>query len=164
MHLRRLFVPSSPLGSGVVTFGVFDRQMREPFTSHGLDTNDGTQSDRADSGWDESDERWWDAMMRGVAVLSFADLIHRPEWHVRSACRDLHPDTFFPGTSASEVEAKLVCAGCPVRSECLAHAIERDIRYGVWGGLAARERVSVHDRATVRELVVRRTRIHVRAV
>jgi len=41
--------------------------------------------------------------------------------------------------------AKAVCAGCPVREECL-EAGMREPR-GVWGGLTARERVRLrHER------------------
>lgn len=41
-----------------------------------------------------------------------------------------------PTTSA----AKAVCVGCPVRLECLEHALVRNIRHGVWGGTSERER------------------------
>lgn len=168
-QVRRVFANSFRCGSGTVTFGVFDRRMREPVRYRGLDTNDGTwlggrHSDPTHRDDAERDANWWDALMRGRAVLSFADVIHRPEWHARSACRDLDPDTFFPETPASEAEAKLICAGCPVRSECLDHAVDRDIRYGVWGGLAPRERQFMQDRPAVRDLVVRRTRTHLRAL
>jgi len=41
---------------------------------------------------------------------------------------------------AREYRAKLVCASCPVRDQCLDHAIAVDERYGVWGGLTHDER------------------------
>jgi WhiB family redox-sensing transcriptional regulator len=37
------------------------------------------------------------------------------------------------------IEAKAVCAGCPVRSACLVFALERDLE-GVWGGTTEDER------------------------
>ncbi len=44
--------------------------------------------------------------------------------------------------------AKAVCAPCPVRLECLDHAIAEGERFGVWGGLSVRERwVEVRRRA-----------------
>lgn len=37
-------------------------------------------------------------------------------------------------------EAKRFCQMCPVRSECLAEALDRSERYGIWGGMDFRER------------------------
>ncbi len=36
--------------------------------------------------------------------------------------------------------AKAVCAGCPVRAECLEFALANDERWGVWGGTSERQR------------------------
>lgn len=48
-------------------------------------------------------------------------------------CRS-DPDLFF-AESPEEVEfAKSLCGGCPVRSRCLAGALERREPWGVWGG------------------------------
>jgi WhiB family redox-sensing transcriptional regulator len=33
-----------------------------------------------------------------------------------------------------------VCAGCPVRLQCLEMALQNDERFGIWGGLSERER------------------------
>lgn len=38
--------------------------------------------------------------------------------------------------------AKAVCAACPVRAACLAHALACDEPWGIWGGLTSRERVA----------------------
>ena len=49
-------------------------------------------------------------------------------------CRLFGPDLFF-SESPSEVElAKSLCQECPLRSECLAGALERREPWGVWGG------------------------------
>jgi len=42
-----------------------------------------------------------------------------------------------------ERAAKAVCAACPVRRPCLAHALASQERYGVWGGLSERERAAL---------------------
>lgn len=33
-----------------------------------------------------------------------------------------------------------MCRGCPVRTECLADALDNRVEFGVWGGLTERER------------------------
>jgi WhiB family transcriptional regulator, redox-sensing transcriptional regulator len=38
--------------------------------------------------------------------------------------------------------ARAICADCPVRAACLAHALTHDEPWGMWGGLTARERVA----------------------
>lgn len=63
-----------------------------------------------------------------------------PEWNERAACLDMDPDVFFPTDTAGVVAAKRICAGCPVRVECLEWALEHGERWGVWGGASERER------------------------
>lgn len=41
---------------------------------------------------------------------------------------------------AAQNRAKVVCATCPVRTECLADALDNRVEYGVWGGMTERER------------------------
>jgi WhiB family redox-sensing transcriptional regulator len=41
---------------------------------------------------------------------------------------------------AAQNRAKLICRGCPVRTECLADALDNRIEFGVWGGMTERER------------------------
>ena len=41
---------------------------------------------------------------------------------------------------AAQNRAKQMCAGCPVRTECLAEALDNQIEWGVWGGMTERER------------------------
>lgn len=67
------------------------------------------------------------------------------DWRAYAACRHADPGLFFPvGTDlAAHVQvsrAKLVCAGCPVRSACLDWALANGRETGVWGGTAAGER------------------------
>jgi len=74
-------------------------------------------------------------------------------WHELAACQGEDPYLFFgpererPGArTMRETIAKAICAGCPVRAECLEYALELDIRYGVWGGLGEDERKSEQRR------------------
>ena len=58
----------------------------------------------------------------------------------RALCAQTDPEIFFPEKGGSTREAKKVCAGCEVRAECLAYALNNDERFGIWGGLSERER------------------------
>lgn len=67
-------------------------------------------------------------------------LIDRPPWMADALCAETDPDAFFPDKGGSSVEAKRVCARCPVQQECLEYALTHDERFGVWGGASERER------------------------
>ncbi|MEV8321276.1 WhiB family transcriptional regulator [Streptomyces sp. NPDC059900] len=58
---------------------------------------------------------------------------------VRAVCRTADPDELFV-QGAEQHRAKTVCSGCPVRTECLAYALDSRIEHGVWGGMTERER------------------------
>jgi WhiB family transcriptional regulator, redox-sensing transcriptional regulator len=61
------------------------------------------------------------------------------EWASRGACRTTDPDSLFV-QGAAQNRAKSVCMSCPVRTECLADALDNRIEFGVWGGMTERER------------------------
>ena len=61
-------------------------------------------------------------------------------WQERALCAQTDPEAFFPEKGGSTRDAKKVCVGCDVRSECLEYALEHDERCGIWGGLSERER------------------------
>lgn len=56
-----------------------------------------------------------------------------------AACRTGDPDELFV-EGVAQNRAKSVCGGCVVRTECLAHALDGRIEFGVWGGMTERER------------------------
>jgi WhiB family transcriptional regulator, redox-sensing transcriptional regulator len=60
-------------------------------------------------------------------------------WAPSAACREAQPDELFV-RGAEQNKAKLMCKGCPVRTECLAEALDNQIEWGVWGGMTERER------------------------
>jgi WhiB family redox-sensing transcriptional regulator len=68
--------------------------------------------------------------------------LHQAErgWQERANCLGVDPDLFFPERGASTREAKAVCRGCEVRSECLEYALQHGEKFGIWGGLSERER------------------------
>lgn len=61
------------------------------------------------------------------------------DWPSRAACRGTEPDELFV-QGAAQNRAKSVCLGCPVRTECLADALDNRTEFGVWGGMTERER------------------------
>lgn len=85
--------------------------------------------------------------MDGRALRRFVD---PDDWVPHAACRGEGHLFFAPdGRSESRAErrereerAKAVCGVCAVRDECLTEAIAADERFGIWGGLDARERRS----------------------
>jgi len=62
------------------------------------------------------------------------------DWQERALCAQTDPESFFPEKGGSTREAKKICTGCEVRSECLEYALAHDERFGIWGGLSERER------------------------
>jgi WhiB family redox-sensing transcriptional regulator len=70
------------------------------------------------------------------------------DWQRLGACRGRDSAQFFHpdgerGSSRNrrEAKAKAVCARCPVRAECAAHALTVREPYGVWGGFTEGERL-----------------------
>jgi WhiB family redox-sensing transcriptional regulator len=61
-------------------------------------------------------------------------------WRLDALCAETDPEAFFPDQGGSTREAKRVCGGCAVRTECLEAALANDERFGIWGGLSERER------------------------
>lgn len=77
----------------------------------------------------------------------------RPSWEWQAACAGKGKPTMFPhdGDSAGIADAKKTCAGCPVRTQCLKAALERDEEHGIWGGLTHLERKAVKRRTARRK-------------
>ena len=49
-------------------------------------------------------------------------------------CRRGNAELFFAESPADVETAKALCLECPVRTECLAGALDRREPWGVWGG------------------------------
>lgn len=72
------------------------------------------------------------------------------DWQLQAACRGMATDVFFhpdrergDARERREAQAKAVCASCPVRRECLEHALTVREPYGVWGGATEHERAEI---------------------
>ena len=80
-------------------------------------------------------------------------------WRAAGACLKADPDLFFPISSAGPAQqqiarAKVICAGCQVRRQCLEFAQEHALTYGIWGGTTPEDR----QRALRRQRRIARSR------
>jgi WhiB family redox-sensing transcriptional regulator len=72
-------------------------------------------------------------------------------WQHRAGCRGEDAEMFFAPNyferkeekEDREVQAKTICARCPVRDECLEYALRNREPHGIWGGLNESERKSL---------------------
>ena len=69
----------------------------------------------------------------------------RWDWRGAARCRTTDAEELFV-TGAEQRRVREFCRACPVRTECLSHALDQRIEFGVWGGMTERER-----RALLRE-------------
>lgn len=93
------------------------------------------------------------------------------EWQRQGACRGrdsaqfFHPDGERGASRARREEsAKAVCAACPVRAECAAHALTVREPYGVWGGFSETDRMRLRAAGCEDLIDQRRGRADVRAL
>ncbi|MCV7422075.1 WhiB family transcriptional regulator [Mycobacterium yunnanensis] len=49
-------------------------------------------------------------------------------------CHLYDPDLWFAESPMELEQAKVLCAECPIRRQCLTEALERQEPWGVWGG------------------------------
>jgi WhiB family transcriptional regulator, redox-sensing transcriptional regulator len=99
----------------------------------------------------EWDLLWLMAEPQPEPLPNLADLIPpRPGWMAQAACRGRPEVSWFPLKGDTGAAAKAVCAGCPVRAECLAYALAEDLA-GVWAGTSERERRAMRVRSTPRD-------------
>ena len=70
-------------------------------------------------------------------------------WRADAACRNEDVELFFPERGVATTAAKEICAPCPVRAECLEHALRYE-KNGIWGGTSQRERKRMRQRMGIR--------------
>ncbi|MDT0382587.1 WhiB family transcriptional regulator [Streptomyces sp. DSM 42041] len=77
-------------------------------------------------------------------------------WHHRARCHSLayqEADRLFfpkPRDRAAIVQARALCARCPVREACFNYALDNGLREGIWGGLTEAERRPRHAKVAHR--------------
>ena len=76
-------------------------------------------------------------------------LLSMYEWQQRGSCVGRDVESFFTEPAQRKLrrqrdaEAKALCAECPVRQECLRHALAVPENYGVWGATTPEERAAM---------------------
>lgn len=75
------------------------------------------------------------------------------DWQLHSACRGLDSDIFYHpdgergmARERRVLNAKAICAACPVLTQCRDHALKSREPFGVWGGLSEEERQMIYAR------------------
>jgi WhiB family redox-sensing transcriptional regulator len=56
-----------------------------------------------------------------------------------AACAEVDPELWFPAAGERGTAARRICAGCPVRAQCLEYALAASPLYGVWAGLSVKQ-------------------------
>jgi WhiB family redox-sensing transcriptional regulator len=69
-----------------------------------------------------------------------APMLDERPWSTFAACQNAKDVNFFPQNRAEEKVAVAICSICPVREECLDHALSTKERFGMWGGVPERQR------------------------
>lgn len=76
------------------------------------------------------------------------------QWMARGNCADESPSLFFPSDGVGVEVARRICATCPVKDDCLEHALVNRIDHGVWGGASERERRRILKRRRLAAVAV----------
>jgi WhiB family redox-sensing transcriptional regulator len=71
------------------------------------------------------------------------------EWVEEAACARVGGNWFPDPTRRVDVSLeKAICRSCPVRTECLAYALDAGEPSGIWGGLTTDERLTLIAKLT----------------
>lgn len=64
-----------------------------------------------------------------------------PAWHKDAVCTNHEPELWFPVSVRQAWLPVNICNNeCPVRAECLKWALDKQVKYGVWGGKTEQQR------------------------
>ncbi|MEV0726040.1 WhiB family transcriptional regulator [Micromonospora purpureochromogenes] len=77
-----------------------------------------------------------------IATLTRADAPTDANWRLSGHCLDVDPDVMHPDPRDrhGNGQARSICNGCPVQTQCLADAVRARDYGGVRGGLTGAER------------------------
>jgi WhiB family redox-sensing transcriptional regulator len=90
----------------------------------------------------------WLMVPEAPYLPDFEQIWVRPAWMAQGACHGTGTDAFFPERGEHVTSARSMCRGCPVRQECLEHALDGPELAGVWGGTNEKERARLRRAAS----------------
>lgn len=79
-------------------------------------------------------------LMLGHDVPDIAEVLGRPTWEARAACKGLDVELFVPPLGRNGEAGRAICRRCVVREECLEYALADVTLSGIWGGTSERDR------------------------
>ncbi len=115
--------PTAKIGLGDVTWAYEDAPVIS-YTDYATNsaTNYSAEKNKpATGGYKRADNPFAPEIKQQVAVITLP-------------CHGVDPELFFSDSAPVIAQAKVLCAGCPVKAKCLAGAISRAEPCGVWGG------------------------------
>jgi WhiB family redox-sensing transcriptional regulator len=78
-------------------------------------------------------------LLEAITAPEGDDMTETWNWRIAARCRVADADTLFTRGRVQR-EVRQFCTTCPVRTECLAHALDHQIEIGIWGGMTERQR------------------------
>lgn len=69
------------------------------------------------------------------------------DWRADAACLEYPAEMWFPENGAGGWPARKICRACPVKTQCLAFALDEAPEFGIFGGLGGRQRAQLRGAA-----------------
>lgn len=91
-------------------------------------------------------KQWASTDVRADVVIG----VSAENWRDHAACIGLDPETFFPARGERiDPTVEAACARCPVRAQCLDHALHFE-KFGYWAGTSERQRRQLRKARNIR--------------
>lgn len=83
---------------------------------------------------------------KSTTLANLTNTFDLGRWCTRGACRRQPTAWWFAVRPLEVARARRICDTCPVRTECLAHALARPSLLGIWGATTPNERSAIRAR------------------
>lgn len=78
-----------------------------------------------------------------MGIKNLVDISNYIDFEQELGCNEDNANLFFPEGNdihAKTMEAKKLCAACPMTVQCFNFAVDNDEKFGIWGGATTKER------------------------